>query len=83
MIKSDVVSESNTISKVSKEINDFHDPLCSDEEKFHLLKQKTRIDEEIVTINVRIKEVRNVLKGNIVEEENLTKLINCRNNWRC
>ena len=83
MIKSDVVSDSKTISKVSKEINDFHDPICSDEEKVHLLKQKTRIDEEIVTINVRIKEVRNVLKGNIFEEESLTKLINCRNNWRC
>ena len=61
------MSASKTISKVSKEINDFHDPICSDEEKVHLLKQKTRIDEEIVTINVRIKEVRNVLKGNIFE----------------
>ena len=38
---------------------------CSDDEKVHLLKQKTRINEEIVTINATIKKVKNVLKGNI------------------
>ena len=51
--------------KISKEISEFDDPLCSDEEKLHLLKQETRIDEELVTINTTITEVQNILQGNI------------------
>ena len=65
MIKNKIVPKSNIISKISKEISEFDDPLCSDEEKLHLLKQETRIDEELVTINTTITEVQNILQGNI------------------
>ena len=49
------------------EINKYNDPICSEEEKSYLLKQKTKIDEELVVINVTITEIKNVLQGIIFE----------------